>query len=405
MHLAVYHPWVYLPGGIERCLVELVERSRHDWTVYTHHFDRAATFPALASANVVLLSPRVSTRRSLGPLAVAGGVLATSLVPPAHAPATALLVSSEGLGDLVALRARVPSAVYCHTPLKILHDPTARTRLAERSPRTARVLDLVGPAFERVDRIAWRRYRHAFANSEETRRRIRAARLVPAGPVEVLPPGVDSSFFHPGPPADFCHPGPPAGGSGRRGGAARFVAPGRIMWQKNLELAIDSAAELAGRGVPAELTLAGFVDRKSAAYLAQLRARSMRAGLELRVETNPSDARLRDLYRSAAAVLLTAPGEDFGIVALEAMACGTPVLAVDASGYRETVEDSRTGFLLPADPVRFADAMSRLSVDPGAAQLRRRLSDAAVRRAAEFSWQRFAARIDTVMEALAGGPQ
>lgn len=396
MRLAVYHPWVYLPGGIERCLVELFERSRHDWTLYTHHFEPAATFPALAGAHVVRLAPGVSTRRSLGPLAFAAGVLATARVPPTRARVAALLVSSEGLGDFVALRAPVPAAVYCHTPLKILHDPTTRARLAERSPGTARVLDLVGPAFARVDRVAWRRYRHAFANSEETRRRIRTAGLVPAGPLEVLPPGVDSSYFHPGAPGD---------GSSWRAGAARFVAPGRIMWQKNLELAIDSAAELAGRGIPVELTLAGFVDHKSVAYLAQLRARSLRAGLEMRVETNPSDDRLRDLYRSAAAVLLTAPGEDFGIVALEAMACGTPVLALDASGYRESVEDSRTGYLLPADPIRFADAMARLSVDPGAAQRRGRIAEAAVRRAAEFSWQRFAARIDDVMEGLAGGPR
>ena len=53
MRLAVYHPWTYLRGGIERVLAELLTRSRHDWTLFTHHYEPAATFPELRSCDVV----------------------------------------------------------------------------------------------------------------------------------------------------------------------------------------------------------------------------------------------------------------------------------------------------------------------------------------------------------------
>jgi hypothetical protein len=43
--LALYHPWIYVTGGIERSLLHIITRSRHDWTLYTHHYDSASTFP------------------------------------------------------------------------------------------------------------------------------------------------------------------------------------------------------------------------------------------------------------------------------------------------------------------------------------------------------------------------
>jgi hypothetical protein len=86
-------------------VLEVVRRSAHDWTVFTHAFDPASTFPELSALDVAELRPSVSVRRSIGPLAVGAAVIAAARLPDIGAGA--LLVSSEGLGDFVLARNRL----------------------------------------------------------------------------------------------------------------------------------------------------------------------------------------------------------------------------------------------------------------------------------------------------------
>jgi len=377
MRIAVYHPWTYLRGGIERVLAELLERSRHDWTLFTHHYEPASTFPELSARDVVELQPSVSVERRLTPIVGAAWRIARTRLPvDGH---QALLVSCDGLGDLVLARSRLPAVCYCHTPLKIRHDPEARAGLRERSRAQYALMQLFGPAFDVVDRRMWRRYAHAFANSDTTKARLDAVGLVPAGPLEVLHPGVDLDRFSVGP-----EPREPV-----------LLVAGRIMWQKRIELAIAAQRLAESDGLTSELVIAGTVDAKSRAYFDELQRDA--SGLRVRFETNVDDERMSQLYRSSTALVFTSPSEDFGIVPLEAMASGTPVIAVDGGGVRETVIDGRTGWLVPADPAAFAEAYATaLRGDDALAPMR----DAACARAREFGWNRFVKRIDDVMEAV-----
>jgi glycosyltransferase involved in cell wall biosynthesis len=171
------------------------------------------------------------------------------------------------------------------------------------------------------------------------------------------------------------------------------------MWQKNIELAIDAVAALARDGRTVRLVVAGAVDVKSAEYLAALRDRVSGAGLESAVEfiVDPSDEVLVDLYRRCLLLVFTARNEDFGMVPLEAMACGTPVLAVDRGGPRETVLDGRTGWLRPADAQVFADVIGTVLATPASVDP---LRTACVEQAAQFGWATFVARVDDVMAGL-----
>lgn len=380
MRVALYHPWIYLRSGIERSFVELLQRSRHDWLLLTHHHEPDATYPELAGADIQELQPPVSVRRSLVPLAVGAARIARTRLPLTGTQA--LLVSSEGFGDLVAPRAGVPVAAYCHTPLKILHDPATRAALVGGSPAKRAALAVLGAGFEQVDRRAWRSYRHVLANSRETAVRIERARLRPSGPVEVLHPGVDLERFPAGPLV------------GRK---AFVLVAGRIMWQKDIGLALDAIRRLADSGRRVRLVVAGAVDEKSQPYLAELRQRS--SGLDVEFVIAPSDHELSELYRSAAAVLFTARNEDFGIVPLEAMASGAPVIAVDAGGPCETVLHGQTGWLVTASPEAFADRIADV-LDAGDALASMRV--AAIRRAGDFGWDAFTRRVDDVMSEVAG---
>src|SRR5690606_27247503 len=127
-------------------------------------------------------------------------------------------------------------------------------------------------------------------------------------------PGVDTTRFSPA-----------AGPVARRG----LLVAGRIMWQKQIEVAVDAYRRLvdaAGVGsAPEPLTIAGAVDEKSRPYLAALRERA--AGLPVEFVVDPTDDDLVQRLRTARALVFTAPNEDFGMVVLEALACGTPVIA------------------------------------------------------------------------------
>ena len=95
--------------------------------------------------------------------------------------------------------------------------------------------------------------------------------------------------------------------------------------------------------------------------------------------------RLRDWYVAADAVAVPSHNESFGLVALEAQACGTPVVATDVGGLRTTVRDGVSGLLVPGHGADdWAAALSRAVAD------RRRLSQGAVAHAAGFSWGRTA---------------
>ena len=107
--------------------------------------------------------------------------------------------------------------------------------------------------------------------------------------------------------------------------------------------------------------------------------------------------RLRDWYVAADVVAVPSHNESFGLVALEAQACGTPVVATDVGGLRTTVADGASGLLVPGHGTdRWAAALRRAVAD------RPRLSAGALAHAAEYSWQRTAdGLLTTYRDALA----
>jgi glycosyltransferase involved in cell wall biosynthesis len=214
----------------------------------------------------------------------------------------------------------------------------------------------------------------------------------------VVYPPVDTEFFHPDPsvrgPQGGNRAGDPFRGpqSGSRSGDP---VPGRyalvvsaLVPYKRLDLAID-ACRIAG--VP--LKIVG--DGPDRARL-ERRARGNK-GHDVEFLGRCRNEEVRELYRRAAVVML--PGEeDFGIVPLEAQACGRPVVAYARGGALETVVPEETGLLVEeAAPAAFADAVRR-AID-------RQFDATAIRRHAErFGRARFAAEMETVVCETLGTP-
>lgn len=94
--------------------------------------------------------------------------------------------------------------------------------------------------------------------------------------------------------------------------------------------------------------------------------------------------RLADWYRAASVLVMPSHSESFGLVAVEAQACGTPVIAADVGGLPVAVRDGVSGVLVPGhDPADYARALSRFADDPARSA---RMGEAAVGHAGRFGW-------------------
>ncbi len=212
---------------------------------------------------------------------------------------------------------------------------------------------------------------------------------VPPRRVSVVPCGVDVRHFRPGARAADI----PA-----RRERHRLLACGRLVRRKGYDQAIraltripDTELVVAG-GPPPELLGAEPEARR-------LLALADRHGVADRVRLLGAvdPARMPALIGSADAVLCTPTYEPFGIVPLEAMACGVPVVATDVGGHRDTVSDGVTGRLVPAaDPGAIAEAVRDVLADE---RLRRTMGAIGRDRAlARYTWQRVADGVEEVYQ-------
>ena len=242
-----------------------------------------------------------------------------------------LVVScSHCVAKSVIVPAGVPHICYCLTPMRYAWDqfdayfgPQKVGRLASAALRP------VMRRMSRWDQATSGRASRYLAISQYVARRIG---LYYNRESTIVYPPVDTEYFTPGGVAP----------------EATFVIVSALVPYKRLELAIDAAHA-------AHLPLDIIGDGPERAGLESLAAR----GPGVRLLGRLDDAAVRERYRTAAAVLL--PGEeDFGIVPVEAQACGRPVVALARGGATETVIDGVTGLLVADDTVpAWRDALTR----------------------------------------------
>ena len=233
--------------------------------------------------------------------------------------------------------------------------------------------------------LPWTYRRAGFHAISESTRDDLVSRGVPAGSVRVIHPGVDSSRFRPAPP-------------GRRSASPTFLYVGRLKRYKGISFALQALASARRRRSNLRLEIAGTGD-----YRAELERLAVRLGLEQAVVFHGfvSDERKIDLMRSAWANIFPSPKEGWGITVVEAAACGTPSVASNSQGLRDSVRHGDTGFLVPhGDIEALAARMVELADSP---PLVERLGSRARRFAEGLTWERTAAATENHLREIIDG--
>jgi glycosyltransferase involved in cell wall biosynthesis len=213
-----------------------------------------------------------------------------------------------------------------------------------------------------------------------------AARGLPRSSVRVIHPGIDHSRYRPDP---AVHPSE----------SPTFAYVGRLKRYKGLEAVIDAVARVAEGGVDARLLVAGQGDHETVLREYAL----MRAPGRVKFLGFVREEEKLGLLRKAWATVYPSPKEGWGITNLEAAACGTPALASDSPGLRESVAHDESGLLVAHDDVEeWALALQRIAED---GDLRSRLRAGAISFAGRFSWDRTADETEAhLLDVLADGP-
>ena len=316
------HHWFFEPRGGERVLAELASL-----------FPAAPILTAFAATDIsdwpeeiADLLPRMRPSR-LQPLFRVSQSLPTVMpVLLPHLPwgmrrsfhreladADRLLVSDAGLAKTLALETNAPVHVYLHTPMRHIWHDAAETEArmpAVLRPAVRRTIERL----RRIDREAAGRVASWAVNSRTTARRASAAYGLPESAFRVIHPPVSVPQE---PPAE----GPRAG----------FLIVSGMQPYKNDRLAVEAA-----RRLDLPLTVVGDGPQR--------KPLEAMAGPRTRFIGYVDDRRLDALYRSHEALLFCGE-EDFGIVPLEAISRGCPVVALARGGAMETVEAGRSGVL------------------------------------------------------------
>lgn len=277
-----------------------------------------------------------------------------------------------------------PDVVHAHEPLTpslsmlstyAATAPVVATfhAFAERS----RLMELAAP----VLRTIHRRIAASVAVSEAAAAFL--ARAFP-GSVEIVPPAIDTERF------------------ARPRGRADLPGGRIVLWthrldpQKGFRVAVRAFAQLASELGDVQLVVAGAGRDRDAVDELSDAARSRVHMLG----AIPNDE-LPAFHAAADAFVAPATGqESFGIVLVEAMAAGVPVVASDIPGYREVVRDGAEGLLVPpGDPVALAASLRRVLTDP---ELADRLRTAGRDRARSYDWSEVAPRLEAIYERVSG---
>jgi glycosyltransferase involved in cell wall biosynthesis len=262
------------------------------------------------------------------------------------------------MNPYVLRHVRTPSLFQCH------HGLRHRVENAQRRTTGSRVQSLKNVYYSPARGLFDAAFRHAEA------RNIRSAGQVLTNSrfsqaliarhyrrsSRVIYPGIDTQLFQPQPVSTEPY----------------VLSVGALIYSKGHRFVLTALGRLPDASRPPLRIVANSVAAEEQQVICRM---ANELGVQVDIETVRDDQRLVEIYSRARVFVYAPEQEALGMAPLEALACGTPVVAVGEGGVLETIADGTTGLLVKRDPDAFAAALSSVLTNDS---LRRRLADAGV---------------------------
>lgn len=367
--IGLFHPWIHSKGGAEKLILEILESSEHDITLYTAVYKPEKTFTEFQGYDIEVV----------GNIPIKGylfrGLAFTALFFTKKLPEhDKIVISTAGIAEFLNFRNRNKEIIgYCHTPLKAAHDSDTVEQNLERMNNLLKpVYKLAVTTYKLIEERAWRHFDHVQFNSENTQNRAFKAELIKQENTSINHPGADIQN-ETGEHKDY------------------FFYPSRFAPYKRHLDAINAYEKFREQNPDTnfKLVLAGSTQDEKQSYVEKVEKKASKVkGVELKL--NVPGEEWEDLYKNCYAVLFTSKGEDWGIVPIEAMSYGKPVIAYNNGGPVESIIDGETGFLLE-NTEEIAEKMTELAKSKNKVE---KIGFSAKEHSKKYSWNNFVKKFD-----------
>ncbi len=321
--IALFHPWIKSRGGAEKVVLELLKNSKHDYDLYTWVYDRENTFKEFEDYKIKIVSPKIGSKISR--LYILRGLLPWigifNKIPLEKYDK--FLISTSGVGEMIVFRnyKKGKTYAYVHTPLREADNKIIKWNLENRHKGIRKQIYIPSVEFYKIlEKKAWKKIDTLIFNSDLSFSRAKKRNLILNQDTHIINPISDISRFKK---------------KGSQSGK-NFVYLARINPPKRQDVLIEAWKRFAKKYPRYNLTIIGTPEDKK--YYKKI-LRMANNDKSIRIMKNVPDKELRDIIASSVAGVFLGYQEDFGIVPLEIISAGKPLLAVDEGGYTSVIKD------------------------------------------------------------------
>jgi len=322
--IALFHPWIKSCGGGEKVVLELLEKSKHNFDVYTWVYDEKNTFEEFKRYKINILAPKFVKKLSKLHL-MRGLFLLISLFKKIPLKEyDKFLISTSGVGEFITFRnyKKGQTHSYIHTPLREANKKIVKWNLENRYRSFfKKQIYLVAVKVYRIfEKRAWKKLDVIIFNSELSESRAKEHSLIKNQKTCIIPPPISFSKFK----------------KAKTKTGKVFVYVSRLNPPKRQDLLIEAWKLFSEKNKGYKLILIGTPDNKK--YHEKLLNLS-KEEKSIEIKSNVSNKELKKLISESFAGLFLGYQEDFGIIPLEIISAGKPLLATDEGGYVKLIKD------------------------------------------------------------------
>jgi len=325
MKILLFHPWLKSKGGGERLVYEYFRRSKHKIKIMTWIYIREKTYDFGEKSVISLYDKKFE--RIFRQYLVRGGLLFLDRLIRRFDidDFDLLLISTAGIAELLLFNQNfnMPKVLYSHSILRAAYKYDIYWNLKYRIPNIEVLPYKVAlNVYNFLEQRMWKKIDFAIFNSELSKKRALDKNLIDINKTDVIYPGVDIQNIYNDNPEDY------------------FLYVARFALPKRQHILVKAFAKFVKKYPEYKLYLVGGIENNKY-YLKILKLiKEYNLQNNIKIFTNVSDEKLRDLYAKSLACIYIPYMEDYGIVPFEAMSAGKYLINVYPAGSYELLKNA-----------------------------------------------------------------